>query len=937
MPGKKISDTGIIATKPVSFWNRQVDVDAKKAFVALSNALLSAGTGDIKGTISAFLSTVDVAKNADNPGYAVWNLIFNAYLKTIESVLDEFQDLFVLNEKQEGLLTDIGDILAHNMYQLELEISIDFFERPSELEFLLEMAPAIKIWLGRFGLDEHHISAINNRIRQRFTNEIHNEWRSNSSSYELIFKNLDSPFLASTHHQKEWQQYNNWLVEQTQKRMFTESFSLADVFVPLKAYFRRRLNKSEKEEIVAHRLEDEEYSNVVVDLDEEILAWVKKFDADNCIKILSGGPGSGKSSCARMLARKIYENVPDLPVVYVPLHQFDVTNDLVSAMADFIAGDRYLSSNPLDPITGEPRILVIFDGLDELAMQGKAAAEIAKNFVDLVLDTSNRQTNQNLERQYLITGREIAVQAGAGLLRKENQVLHILPFFVEDEDNYVWTNRIENTDQRDIWWERYGTANGKNYKSMPETLKSQDLSDITKEPLLNYLVALSFERGEIDFSDATTLNEIYDDMLRAVYERQYEGGKKHDGVGDLSFSQFVRVLEEIALTVWHGNGRKATINQIVENCNLSGLQSSLEQFQHAAKAGVSQLLAAFYFRKSTQTIQGEESFEFTHKSFGEFLISKRIVRLIRRIAEERSRNENESDSGWSLSDALEKWFLICGCTQLDIYVLSFLSREIRRQDEELRIEWLRVFSPMIEHNINKGSPLKTIRSSTFLELSRQVINSDETLIVALDQIADSIQETIPLTLDNPTVFGDWLRVMQGQRSSGENRLFQDALSNLNLEGVVLYLSDLLGTKFHASRLSGAKFNLAILVSADLSLANLQKADFYRADLKSANLEGAKLQGANLRGAILAGANLNAANLEGANLEGADLRGASLKDTNLKGANLNWTDLEGNESETSEMTEIQKHDTSFRDAMLEGANLEGASLEGARMPKEFRLQ
>ena len=48
--------------------------------------------------------------------------------------------------------------------------------------------------------------------------------------------------------------------------------------------------------------------------------------------------------------------------------------------------------------------------------------------------------------------------------------------------------------------------------------------------------------------------------------------------------QFSRVLEEIGLAAWHGDGRTTTVREIEEHCKASGLASMFDAFEEGAKA-----------------------------------------------------------------------------------------------------------------------------------------------------------------------------------------------------------------------------------------------------------------------------------------------------------------------------------------------------------------
>lgn len=102
----------------------------------------------------------------------------------------------------------------------------------------------------------------------------------------------------------------------------------------------------------------------------------------------------------------------------------------------------------------------------------------------------------------------------------------------QDKDNKL------SKDLRDNWWKKFGQAKGKPYKKIPKELKTDSLTPITREPLLNDLVALSYQREKVNFNENTTLNTIYKDLLDAVYERQWGDNDQHKMADDLTRPQF---------------------------------------------------------------------------------------------------------------------------------------------------------------------------------------------------------------------------------------------------------------------------------------------------------------------------------------------------------------------------------------------------------------
>ena len=510
--------------------------------------------------------------------------------------------------------------------------------------------------------------------------------------------------------------------------------------------------------------------------------------------------------------------------------------------------------------------------------------------------------------QILITGREVVVQE---VFQKPDQILHMLPYFISEEDRnkqsgeiYIDDREMLNTDQRDIWWQKYALATNQVYGALPGILKRSNLIEITAQPLLNYLVALSFVQGQLTLSEETSLNTIYADLLNAVYERGYENNRRHIAIGDMSKKQFVRILEEIALSAWHdGDGRITTVREIEEHCENNGLRRLLAVFEEGAKAGITRLLAAFYFRQSGIR-SDEKTFEFTHKSFGEYLTACRIVRAMERIQKQLDRRKDDMEEGWDERKALLYWANACGPTRMDVYLLNFLRAEVALKDKSWVARWQITFSHLIGVMLRQGMPMERVEPALkFQAMNQWAINSEEALLAALSCCALVTKDISKIDWPTTEACGAWLNRMQGQRTGEENVVVSMSLGYLDLSYSTLFFCDLYRANLNGVNLSEASLDQAFFYHANLSGASLEGASLYRARLDEANLDGASLvrtrftqasfdraslEGANLSGASLEGANLREANLEGANLREANLREANLEGANLKGANLDNT-------------------------------------------------
>ena len=97
-------------------------------------------------------------------------------------------------------------------------------------------------------------------------------------------------------------------------------------------------------------------------------------------------------------------------------------------------------------------------------------------------------------------------------------------------------------DLRQEWWNRYGALTGSGYGGLPNELNRSDLEEITGQPLLNFLVALSFARGKLDFTKDVGLNEIYSDLVTAVYDRGYEKHRPYEPIRHMTCAEFFEYL-----------------------------------------------------------------------------------------------------------------------------------------------------------------------------------------------------------------------------------------------------------------------------------------------------------------------------------------------------------------------------------------------------------
>ena len=890
------NESGLPIKKPVPAFKKSIAVNFKDFSQALGKAGVDIAFGKWDSLAADGVDALGALGLAAGAEEIAWLFVYRSLLQAMKNLVDEKTELESDKFNFKLLQTKINEALANS----SLSINKKFFEHPEKDKILGLIQPPFTQWLKDSGLSEVEAKAISQRLPIYFAVALHEEWGSRPKDYAVLQEKLDTPFTQANERVQAWLRYSTWLQKQVEEPMFLEAFSLKQVFVPLRAYYNRKVDK-QKDEHLEDRIGNRQSERAVVELEVELEDWLTKAKRDDAIRLISGGPGSGKSSLTKMFAAKMAEK-GNIPVLFIPLHHFEPSDDLIDAVGKFVKFDRLLPYNPLDAEHREDRLLIIFDGLDELAMQGKIAEKTAQDFVGEVQRKLERFNQHKTCVQVLISGREVVVQANENAFRKEGQILYVLPYFLPEDyhkNHYVDPKKLLDQDQRQLWWKRYGKASGKGYTGLPPELNQGNLTEITAQPLLNYLVALSLQRGTLKFSEETNLNAVYADLLKAIYERGWDG-YQHTAIKGIEEKDFVRILEEIALASWHGNGRTTTVKEIESHCNNSGLKNLLTRFQTGlqedSKASVTRLLTAFYFRQSGHDHSGERTFEFTHKSFGEYLTARRIVREVRLIQKKLEERQTDPDEGWDEREALQRWAILCGSSAMDEYLFNFILDEVRLeylQTSSDVAKWQQTFCLLIGFMLEYGMPMECLNPRPgFQEENRQSRNSEDSLLAVLGIFNRLTKDISKIKFPSRDAFGTLLARLQGQRTGGSNPMFFYCLSYLDISGCILHVRDFNHANFTGSNLKSSQLAYVHFVEANLQEVNLERAHLYGANFQRAHLYGANLQDANLQDANLERANLRGADLEGADLQRADLEGADLRGADLQGADLEGADLEG---------------------------------------------
>lgn len=735
-----------------------------------------------------------------------------------------------------------------------------------------------------------------------------------------IAHRLRTPFDAADERLRARAAYAARLEADLALPLFDGPASLRNLYQPLRAYqiVEREVPDSDRLDSRRDEIGRFREQRQVVDLATALREWLEASDSKDSLRVVSGGPGSGKSSFARWWAAEIAG--AGRHVLLVPLHRLEDSGGSLSSRLDRFARSRARLAE--EPLQSTDPLLLILDGLDELVMQGNSGGEVAESLVRDVERLLSNAHDEGRRLQVLLGGREILVDRLKGRFPLKS-IFHLLPYRLnkaeqdrsgdswDDPDGFLDVDGKPENDLRHAWWQAWGAVIGENIDGVPaEIEKHAKLAALSEQPLLNFLLAL-VRQASGGLPVNANVNTVYAELLGDVWRRRWGAPRgQEDGRleahKDLSLHAFEHVFQAIALAAWHGGATRAVTTQAIKGAiERERLDKQLKLLQDAGQEGALRLLTAFYWREAGIGSSGERAWELTHKSFGEYLVARRLVRAIERVAEMRERNRQEVGDGWSAEEALTKWVALCGPNTLDYDLLGMLRGEVALHSKEIATAWQRTLVDLLNWYLRHDLPMHKADPAmpTFQEAYRQARNAISALIASVNACAKVSMEIsrpswpkpIPTTGFDDSRCSQLVRFILGEIVSLRLAFDQNPPSVFHRSQSMLSLMDyshqnLIGLHFSGQDLRRSVFADCWLVGGNFTEADLEEANFDRAHLDYANFYTSRMSKssfikARLNSAYLNNTNLTDANFAGANLVEADMTDALLKRTNFTGANL----------------------------------------------------
>ena len=789
-----------------------------------------------------FLESVELEK--DSLESVAWELITEAMGQALKKMVADSRSQLQTNPDSTKSLSDDIELSIRWSHDT---ISSDLFNNPKKLELLTEFRPHLIEWAKVYELNNTEAEIFADKFPNYFAVALFDIWLHNASKFQSLHDAYENnPYKDLFEEELAWRRYHASLEKQLDEPVFNDTFGLRNIYIPLRAAVRREKNDTEER----HRTDYD-----IVNSHDYLNEWLLEDDAS--IRVVSGGPGSGKSSFAKHFAIDAVKK--EYKVLFIPLHLLDFDSDIRSALSISLNKRSHIYGeikNPFDNDTND-KVLLIFDGLDELSLTSGKAEQSVTNFVQEVQQESRGLKGRTFK--FLLLGRTQVVQGQqVSALKQAGTILELLPFYIDIQDcqRYIDSDKASQaTDQRENWWSKYTHIKELPFNGIPQKLqlsKEHELNEVTSQPLLNYLVAHLFVQDVKGFDPNQNLNEIYKQLILETYRRPW-GDAKHMENSGINEETYLKMLEHVGMIAWHGGDtRTARVKDIIEKLSDKNLRKHFDTLGEGAEKGATRLLTAFYSRKADETSDGDETFELTHKSFGEYLTARKIVTTFRNM-----HNLYTSDEGMTDEEVLSRWLKVCGPINIDNYLKSFLVREVTLHSSKA-VEWQKTCTDLLNYVINNPMPVETLPSYT--TMLTQDRNAQEALIHFHSACGLSTQNTI----DYNTWFSYELLQKNHFLQMNQNTHFQKSFNNLSFARTGFYAN------FSSYNLTQANFESSHIIDGEFTNSILQKANFQNAFLVNSNLTDSDLSHANLQNASLQNANLQNANFIGANLLGANV-------------------------------------------------------------------
>lgn len=895
-----------------------------KGILAVLEALSPAGPNvpNVLSNLKSAFGSLSVTPE-DDAGHRAWVWAFKTLNYAVSDVLKTQRIKAPLSRKKDEAVKEFLEAATQFEGQELDEVTLKnpgisaLFDKAHEALGPMILKATTGFDLGLDTLDEHFKQALRTGSNRTLCED--------PSYFRVLEEALTGIAGEGARRDGHWARHAHWISHYyTDAPIFSpdeeEIIPLEAVYLPLRCFWHQIKNIEQED-----GTEEQIKTAFVADLHRTIHDWLNKDPRHDPVRVVTGGPGSGKSSFARAFAHEVIQSGKQR-VLFVQLQHMTLTGSLHDDIARYVDrrdtstgenGSPGLPGNPLDwRKTDNMPVLMIFDGLDELSTREEDSERYARELLLALKLLLLPLNTDGTPVRALVLGRNLACQAAmsASDIRLEH-MLNVAPIAKMnaqtcmvsslDGDEIQDPGNLIEADQREDYWRKWAALQSLDPDTIPVAVTATSMEELNVEPLLLHLLLLSKYSGDGWQIAADNKNVVYEDILQKIFERNKN--KDHFQAAGVDQPLFFEFMECLGIAAWRGNGRTGDEEDFRQIRKLYLNREKKFRNFHAAS------LKSVALNIHTRAGQDDASsgFEFIHKSFGEYLAARGLLSYALKTAAELETIDPE--------DVEQSWCQIIGVAELTYEIIDFLYNEARlKLTQETAVGPKDSLTDLINWVLVHGfSVHKLAPELSWTDLAARHSCSVSALLASTSAVAtaipigdwDSYRSKTPWTVNI-----DWLATEKHPTIIFTNELSSQAtraLRRINLNQQMLWNFPLISINLEGADMRESHSIWSLLVTSNLENANLDFCMFTEGQLK----------GVHLKGCSLVGAIFDKAHFVGVDMRHCDLRDASF--VKLDASSRDGFRFHNTYTELHIMSAVD-----FEGADLTGADLSGADLSGA---------
>ena len=452
-------------------------------------------------------------------------------------------------------------------------------------------------------------------------------------------------------------QHQKWIEHLYSYRERENSGAPADLYVPLQLY------------------NVESHSRMPLDV-EDVLESSKTVT----LVLISGGPGSGKSMTALHIANILQKD--NLCPIY--LRGSRLSNiDIDVTKPDQMITDSFSFRSFLKHFrasTSQTGYLIL-DGVDEIGQATQASlGSLTQILSELETEHAACAAHGKILK-IIMLGRDTHIQAVTKRARlKDYSHFKLLALDGNYPDQDRDSDELKGEDFRELWWTKYLAATGNiSDPSLPDFLTTEydDYFEFGTDPLLSKLIceaALQSETPETTTQlphervNALTYTSNKNAIYKTIFDQVLSNNRHH-----LRSHHVLAALQHIAIQMWHSGEHKTVtldrVNQKTQDKNIKAVFQALNLSGATTETPADLSIAAFYSRMNNDAADPTDNcFEFTHRTFAEYLISTCLFDVFTQLI-------TTLDNREAFQKALQNWVHISHSGRHDPCLGDFCQKE----------------------------------------------------------------------------------------------------------------------------------------------------------------------------------------------------------------------------------------------------------------------